>query len=687
MGVAQKNIAQDNNSQDNKFFDWLLDVKNREMPPRREIDNGEFAGYNKKRSDVLNAAVRRLSAGENYELDRIMASPEIAEAERVNESTPTIELPNREGIRQEAYAKAMRRGSWNGRDYSGPVRQERRMDIVLGLPGSGKSSVYTEPLSQKYGSRVIDTDDYRADIPEYNGTNATVVHEEASYIKKQVLADALENGDNILLSIIGDNAEKLLRETQRYREYGYSVYLHLNELPNAKAIGRAINRYVDADGNRGRYVSPRLIADYGDKPTQTYLYLTGQGGNYGQELDRIIFGGSGESGQSGRGIYGETLGGVLGQKAELAGYDWYNNDVEYGQPPKLVQSSEVTSPKPAGGRTGGENNKFFDWLLDVKNREMPPRRKPDNGFLDRLPGGAQQAGERRQGEPLQVNNVDNTAKSGYSEINRGGYDDAGGKDIAANEAGVFEDISERSRTNNKTGISGVQQRAGAGYQGWTGFGSVPVNSGFVLLSEESRQVLNERGVVNVELHNNSADNAAFSAALDEARATDVKNGWAVTPKTMEELAKVRTFMDEKGTTGFAIAEDGDIEAVFANKMKGAPKGATQSTIPQAIANGGTKLDCYGEQLVRIYAKHGFIPVARVAFNPEYANEGWTPGKGAPDIYFMMHNGDGADTVVRNYGQYKMWTKRELDALPLMEYDDAYAYRDLLLDSLKQTTAK
>ena len=117
--------------------------------------------------------------------------------------------------------------------------------------------------------------------------------------------------------------------------------------------------------------------------------VAGQGGNYGQELDRIIFGGSGESGQSGRGIYGAGGEGIPGEKgaAKLAGYDWYNNDVEYGQPPKLIQSSEVTSPKPAGGRTGGsENNEFFDWLLDVKNREMPPRRKPDNGFLERLTG-------------------------------------------------------------------------------------------------------------------------------------------------------------------------------------------------------------------------------------------------------------------------------------------------------------
>ena len=137
-------------------------------------------------------------------------------------------------------------------------------------------------------------------------------------------------------------------------------------------------------------------------------------------------------------------------------------------------------------------------------------------------------------------------------------------------------------------------------------------------------------------------------------------------------------MDAKGSAGFAIAPDGDIEAVFANKAAGAPKGATKSTIPQAVALGGNKLDCYGADLVKLYARYGFEPVARVAFNPEYANDGWTADKGSPDIYFMMHNGDNADTVVKDMGTYKLWSKAELDALPVMDYDSAYQYRDWLL---------
>ena len=205
-------------------------------------------------------------------------------------------------------------------------------------------------------------------------------------------------------------------------------------------------------------------------------------------------------------------------------------------------------------------------------------------------------------------------------------------------------------------------------------------SRIVLLSQEAQNILKARGVDIVETQDVSANSTAFSNALDEARSADADHGWAVTPKTAEELSEngVRSFMDANGSTGFAIAQDGDIESVFSNKAKGAPKGATKSTIPQAIALGGTKLDCYGSNLVKLYQQYGFEPVARVKFNPEYANPGWDASKGTPDIYFMMHNGDSADTVVQKTGTYTPLPTADLAALPEMDYDAAYAYRDNLL---------
>lgn len=276
-------------------------------------------------------------------------------------------------------------------------------------------------------------------------------------------------------------------------------------------------------------------------------------------------------------------------------------------------------------------------------------------------------GEAQNNQKL---NIDNTESQAYNKINENG----GAFDGRNNQLDGAPGEGVRTGRGGSRADSGIQNGGSQDGQGNLS------DSGIVLLSPEAQQTLSERGIVNVELHDSSMDNTAFSAALDAARAADSKNGWAVTPKDANALteAGTRTFLDRNGSTGFAIAKDGDIEAVFANKTAGAPKGATKSTMPQAIANGGNKLDCYGTDLVRIYSKYGFIPVARVTFNPEYANPGWTADKGTPDIYFMMHNGDSADSVVQNMSKYKSWSKAELDALPLMEYDEAYRYRDSLM---------
>lgn len=306
----------------------------------KDVDTTSVESSVTGRSEQVQNIIDRLNAGgdQTPSIEEIMAIPEIAEAERANDGPETITLPNREEIREAGYQKALQKGSWNGTDYSGEVQKNRRMDIVIGLPGSGKSSVYTERLSQEHKSRVIDTDDFREYIPEYNGSNAAIVHREASAIRDLVFDAALDNGDNILLSTIGADAEKLEKQITAYKEDGYQVYLHLNELPNNKSLARAIGRYIGEDGTLGRYVSPKLIAEYGDKPTQTYLYLTGQGGKSDGQLEGNLQGGggsaSGDAAETGRAPQSQA------GTALLAGYDWYNNDVEKGEPPRLIQTSE-----------------------------------------------------------------------------------------------------------------------------------------------------------------------------------------------------------------------------------------------------------------------------------------------------------------------------------------------------------
>lgn len=266
-------------------------------------------------------------------------------------------------------------------------------------------------------------------------------------------------------------------------------------------------------------------------------------------------------------------------------------------------------------------------------------------------------------------NIDNTASSVYNDTSKimGGVSGVAGTGIAA----------------DSNGVPGIHQGSDTVYRREEESRRAAVSSGLVLLNDKSQATLRERGVA-VEAKDASADKAAFSAALASARESDAEHGWAVTPKSAQELAEsgAKLITTQNGAAGLAVAKDGDIEAVYSNKAAGAPKGVTKSLIPIAIANGGTKLDCYGDGLVTLYSQYGFVPVAKVKFNPEYANPGWDASKGAPDIYFMMHNGDNADAVVAKEGTYSIPTKAELDALPTMDYDEAYSYRDSLMQEGK-----
>lgn len=278
-----------------------------------------------------------------------------------------------------------------------------------------------------------------------------------------------------------------------------------------------------------------------------------------------------------------------------------------------------------------------------------------------------------QTEHLQTQfNIDSAATNNYTGVSNitttmGGVANDAGRSVEADSAGVPRGDTERYADN----------------QGRQRFGGVLGSSGRVL-SERAKDAISSRGVVFAEMIDVSANSAAFSVALDEARIANGKNGWAVSPKTAQEIkeSNTRVYMNSGASVGFGVAADGDIVAVFANKIKGAPQKSTMSIIPAAISAGGTKLDCYGSALARLYSLGGFAPVARVPFNPEYANPGWDESKGRPDIYFMMATDFDADSVAENYGSYKVFSDEDLAALPVMEYDEAYAYRDKLLQEAK-----
>ncbi len=213
----------------------------------------------------------------------------------------------------------------------------------------------------------------------------------------------------------------------------------------------------------------------------------------------------------------------------------------------------------------------------------------------------------------------------------------------------------------------------------------PVNIASVHSS--TKKLMNDNGITDCKLER-TTDSQRFSSAIEDARKAN-PHGGAVDPVSPETAATYKCFIAENDMAGVAIKPDGDITAVFKNSnwQQG---GVVNDLIITARANGGVKMDCYGVGLVNMYEKCGYVPVAKVRFNPAFVDDPWLL-KTQPDVYFLMKNTDAVeDVIVKNARKaYKLSTQADLDSLPVFDdviengetiwgYDRAWAYRDELL---------
>ena len=121
------------------------------------------------------------------------------------------------------------------------------------------------------------------------------------------------------------------------------------------------------------------------------------------------------------------------------------------------------------------------------------------------------------------------------------------------------------------------------------------------------------------------------------QSNEFQGKWAaqVHEYTAEEYKRMRLFVSENGTSGFAIKNDGDIVSVFSSA-----KGSSKAMLELAVQNGGRKLDCFDTYLPQIYRQHGFKEVHREKWNEQYKPENWDKdfyskyNNGEPDVVYM-----------------------------------------------------
>ena len=200
--------------------------------------------------------------------------------------TILIDTPERNEMRKRIAQKINETGSISGKDrnknpiYEGPVNKGFRAEIVLGPPAGGKSSVIVDRVSSSTGSRVIDSDEIKKDIPEFNGGDgAGLVHKESSDIilEKMVMPEYYKGGskcgDNIVIPLVGKKPGYARAYAKALKDAGYEVHLSFNDVSDLNSAKRATTRYAET----GRFLSPSYIKSVGKGPENSYNILKNEG--------------------------------------------------------------------------------------------------------------------------------------------------------------------------------------------------------------------------------------------------------------------------------------------------------------------------------------------------------------------------------------------------------------------------
>ena len=144
--------------------------------------------------------------------------------------------------------------------YNGIVERGGHLDIVIGLPASGKSSAIVDTLSQFYKARIVDNDEAKKQLPEFNnGFGADLVHRESQDISNAQMLECFKMHENVVIPKVGSNYKKNEDIVKMAQERGYKkINVHYVDLPRNKAMGRLLGRFV----TQNRYLKPELIDEY-----------------------------------------------------------------------------------------------------------------------------------------------------------------------------------------------------------------------------------------------------------------------------------------------------------------------------------------------------------------------------------------------------------------------------------------
>ena len=182
-------------------------------------------------------------------------------------------------------------------------------------------------------------------------------------------------------------------------------------------------------------------------------------------------------------------------------------------------------------------------------------------------------------------------------------------------------------------------------------------------TSEFSQLLSKRNTNAPEFYKLGAEaknRTAFVNTMKNNQASRGIIGKSVDIYSANQYKGYKLFNTSDGKAGFAIAPDGELASVVAEK--GSHGGFSDAALSAAVQNGAKWLNAYDTVLPGKYAKFGFKPVARLRFDENILKndigekdaeefmktlKGFNNGK--PDLVFMVFDPNFSDTVANNVG--------------------------------------
>jgi len=132
-----------------------------------------------------------------------------------------------------------------------PEEGKRPTFTMLGGRGGSGKSWFDGQVYHSDKAIVLDADEIKGMLPEYEGYNAEQVHEESSDILERILAMAKEQGLNVVLDATMKTEKSAMRKIEAFKGSGYRIEAHYMHLPRQEAAKRAVSRFM---GKTKRYV-------------------------------------------------------------------------------------------------------------------------------------------------------------------------------------------------------------------------------------------------------------------------------------------------------------------------------------------------------------------------------------------------------------------------------------------------